>query len=535
MKKKKLLFFSGSILTLAVSLFTLNAIKNVDVSYAQLEGVPTTDFKTNVTASTEHINLVGQALGSNSQIAVNFDVEKDIKYGNYPLYKLTKNRVTPANTETFEINGETVNPMDVNDAGLKRILQVGYSNISHAKTVFNANNYGSVTDTEKEYITQIAIWIYLYENEDNFATTYCKNEGCEFFNSSTFAAVPLTDVYAALNRAVQNNGKLKYIQDILSEAENASIVPSQNPFIANASGLSEYTFYDDHILTGEFKFTSVFSNDFISYDVSVKQNGYGIYLTDSNGDKLGNGTSVTGLSPDTKVRLYIPITGNLENMDLSNCGLNYTVYSLFNNNYVAKAFTVTNTTNTEVPLIAVGANKTESFSDVLFGSSEIKSIPGDATLHNFTVISKRDAVTSDEIPGAHLSIYDIDDMNDDGKSAKENATPIKSWVSEANKSYKLFLEDGEYGLCETIIPDGYGSNEAGDITPTCITFEVNNSSVTVQQMLNYPIPNTGLFKSKISYTVGGALIIIGILGMVVVLGNDKKKQQKQSEQEQQSM
>jgi hypothetical protein len=534
MKKKNLLFLGSSIFCIATAAFTLNAIRNVGSSYAVgTDGYPNTDFTTNVdTLSPTTINLVGDALGSGSSAGLreSFKAVKDVSYDGYPLYVLTKNKMTPTESETFELGDETVNPINISDEGLKRILQVGYAGLDTNRVVFKAKNHGSVTNSEKYYITQLAIWMYIYKNSSRFASTYCANNGCAFINSDTSQAITYTDVNAALTTAISSNPKLEYVKDILAEAEASDIIPNGTYVSANSTGLGTYNFNNDYILTGEFK-VSGFENDFVAYNINVVDpNHYGIYLTDASGNKVGNGTSLRDLGLDTVLKLHIPISGNLEEMDLDTSGVNYTIYTLYDNNFVPRAYKVTDTRNLDTPLIAPGASKTESYSDVLFGMGELKPNPGQARLHNFTVISKIDATNQQEIGGAHLEIYKGSDMNSDFTAHSDGATAVESWVSQANETKKLFLDDGTYGLCETIFPDGYGINEAGEQIPTCIEMTVNNGTVNVTQMENFPIPNTGLFSSKIGVAIGGGLIIIGIMGMVVVLGNGKKNKKQEQQQ-----
>lgn len=551
MKKKKLLFLSGSIFSLAISLFTLNAIRNVDVSYAiptDANGVPTADFTTNSNFNNpQKINLVGDALGSSSYsngYKQSFEAVKNLKDrdGTFPLYVLSKNKYTPSTNETFGVGSEANNPVNITDAGLKRIIKYGYNNYNNAASVFNnqtfISNYGNVSsDNDKQYITQLAIWLYLYNHEGTFSGSYCANNGCKFLDNSnpdSPVVISYNDVITGLNYAKSQNRNLGYVSELLTLAETQE----SNAVVCNYSdNLKDYTFNDNksYILSGPFKLTNINSSKFISWSVEVlDRENYGLSIVDNDGNSISN---LNNLSKDQIIRVKIPVTGDMSEKDFSGSGIKVTVNSfLESDGYpIVKDYRVTETSNGDI-LLGSGGTKIERFSNVMLGLTKGNPVSTLYYLKNFTIISKVDATNGDEIGGATLEIYNNSDMINNGSAHRDGATAIESWTSVAGESHRFYLEDGTYGLCESGYPDGYGYNEAGDrdIT-TCITFVVNNGSVTVKQMDNYPVPNTGLFSSKTTYTVGGALIIIGILGMVIVLGKDKKKQQIQSEQEQQSV
>ena len=549
MKKKKLLFLGSSVLCMGMAAFTLGTIKNVGVSYAiptDTNGLPTQNFTTNSNFNNPtKINLVGNALPSSysNGFKQSFEAVSNLKDsdGNIPLYVLSKNKYTPSTFETFGIGSGANNPIDVTDAGLKRIIKNGYSSSNNPKTVFDnqsfISSYGNVTnENEKQYLTQLAIWLYLYKNESSFSSSYCSNDACKFFDTSNAenpSQISYANVVAALNTAKTTNKKLSYISELLTLAETNESDAAVCNF---SSGLVNYDFNDNknYILSGPFKLTDINDSKFISWSVElIDPNHYGLSIVDNSGNAINN---LNNLSRDQIIRVKIPVTSNLADMAEKNfktSGIKVTVNAFETSGYpIVKDYRVTDTSNGDNILLGVNGTKTERFSDVMLGIVKGKSSETPFYLRNFTIISKVDATDNDkEIPGAHLEIYNGSDMNNDFTASNSGATAIASWVSKENESHRLYLSDGTYGLCETIFPEGYGFNEAGDQTPTCIKLEVNNGTVNVTQMRNYPIPDTGLFSSKISVAIGGGLIIIGIMGMVVVLGNGKKNKKQQEQQQ----
>lgn len=125
-------------------------------------------------------------------------------------------------------------------------------------------------------------------------------------------------------------------------------------------------------------------------------------------------------------------------------------------------------------------------------------------------ISKQDITTKEELPGATLIIKD--------SKGKE----IDKWVSGDEPHIIKGLKEGKYTLEEITSPDGYV------LSSEIITFEVkNNGVVTEVVMFNTPesveviVPATGTDANKITYILGGLIIIIG---SVLIYKNVKKEQ-----------
>lgn len=85
------------------------------------------------------------------------------------------------------------------------------------------------------------------------------------------------------------------------------------------------------------------------------------------------------------------------------------------------------------------------------------------------VISKQDATTSKELPGAELTLTD------------ENGEEIESWTSTKTPHTMKNLPDGEYTLTEVTAPDGYEVAES-------ITFTVEDGTVKNGRIIMYDSP-----------------------------------------------
>ncbi len=542
---KKLLIIGSSMSCLVIVLIAAFSIKSFDVSYAlqtDSDGLPTQSFHSNVSSSNPTtLNLVGDALSSNSSynssILGSFKIVSNIKDTDeiYPLYTLSKNKLVPTSSELFEVGTEYNNPAAVDDLVISTLLQLGYSNVDNAKTIFNKadliSKYGTVTDNaKKQYITQLAIWVYLYKNKDTYESSYCSNNNCVFYQedgTDNPAIISYDTVKQAIDDAAENSNYkyLGYVNDLIGDAENILTVSSGN---SNQFGnsLGNYTYYKDnnneYILTGEFKLNSINTISFINWDVSViDPNNYGIYITDVNGDRLDN---LNNLSKSTIIKLHIPITGKLTSMDLNTSGIKVTINSL-NPTQKIHIFRVTHTDNGSL-LLGSGGTKEERFSNALLGLTKTTSNDSSFYLHNFTVISKVDATSGNEISGAHLVIYNASDIDSQTKLPVSNARAIAEWDSVEGESHKLSLDDGSYGLCETIAPKNYQP------LTTCVTFSVDNAqAVSAYKLENVPVPDTALFNSNLPYKIGGLLVALGVLGMIFIVKSNKKSGQQEDSQE----
>ena len=125
-------------------------------------------------------------------------------------------------------------------------------------------------------------------------------------------------------------------------------------------------------------------------------------------------------------------------------------------------------------------------------------------------ISKQDATTGEELPGAYLEIRD------------ENGEVIEAWVSTDTPHKVQGLEPGKYTLTETIAPEGYERSKE------TVTFVVKEDGTVDGMVIMYnkpeiiEVPSTSSFKTIAASLIG--TIIIG-LGSLMIYKNYKKNEE----------
>ena len=121
-----------------------------------------------------------------------------------------------------------------------------------------------------------------------------------------------------------------------------------------------------------------------------------------------------------------------------------------------------------------GYQKAESIDFVIAGGkvtgtwSDNMVIMYDAPVPKTVTISKKDAVTSDELPGAELTIT-------------KDGTTVETWTSTTTPHVIENLPDGTYTLTEVTSPDGYQKAEN-------ITFTVKDGIVETEPVTMYDNP-----------------------------------------------
>lgn len=108
------------------------------------------------------------------------------------------------------------------------------------------------------------------------------------------------------------------------------------------------------------------------------------------------------------------------------------------------------------------------------------------TLTNEVSISKRDATTGEELPGAHLVLKD------------STGKVVKEWNSTSTPHKISNLAPGAYTLTETIAPEGYLKSTKS------VTFEVKSDGTVVSKVVMENEPN-GIPISKVDATTGKEL------------------------------
>lgn len=466
--------------------------------------LPSTTFTTNVTNNSS-VNYMENALDSNSQSSSfisNFNVPVNMKNNDnsIPLYSLMKNLEIPKSTEQFEILDD--NPNSISDNGIKYILSHGYNITNTSNNIFATGTFGAVTDNSiKQYITQIALWVYIYENKSSFSDTYCANSGCDFYEPSNNYLKTSAEIRELINTCANISGYsyLNYIISLVDSAKNynggetseISSLSSANLSYEIDSGFT--TLITDAITPT----VSSNENNYMYYSVEVKDpNNYGVYIANNSNSKLTDTSVMNG-----SFKVVVPLKEDISSMDLSSIEID--VYGHFINDR-GYDYRVTSSSDS-----LLNANKTQKYTNVLLGYVPSEQVGTSFNLYNFVKISKVDVTNSEELPGATLVLTNKDDT-----------TKTETWVSSYTPHY-IYLEDGNYTLCETIPPQNYQLNTE------CIDFTVDGGKIVTVVMENAPtsvtVPDTNFFKSKGIYYVGFLLVLTGGLGFGFVLYKNKQK------------
>jgi len=205
----------------------------------------------------------------------------------------------------------------------------------------------------------------------------------------------------------------------------------------------------------------------------------------------GNKVNITKIDSETKKSVSGAVLSvkNSSGKEIAKFTTGESAYVI--NNLAAGTYTVS---EVEAPNGYKKSDKTVSFTvanddktvNVEFENEKIK---------NPVELSKKDATTSKELPGAHLVVKDAD------------GNVVDEWVSTTTEHKIKDLKPGTYTLSETIAPEGYR------LQTTTVEFTVKgDGSTTKVEMLNEPKDNTKVKINKIDAetkeTVKGAVIVV---------------------------
>lgn len=489
-------FLVVSILLLGSLFYLFHDSYAIDTSSFSL---PRDTFSSNY-GGTAKTNLVYNALRTNATYASylhNFEMATNFRdhTNSNPLYSMMKNLRFPTTGEKFEL--VSGNPAEVTDDGILYILSHGYNPTNTTNTIFTTNQYGGVSDNlVKQYITQMALWLYLFEHRQEFSNQYCIEtksglSACDFYATGNNNLMNSGSIRGLLATAAKVNGYqyLNYIPLLVDRAnqynkENSSMLAIHSKtlnYVIAANGKSLVT----EAITPS---ASENAENYMGYSIKLNDpNQYGAYLVDNDNNKLTNTTNLTG-----SFKIYVPLKEDIATMDLSSIRVDITGSFIRLNGYTYHV-----TTSNE-PLL--DGSKKQVFADILLGYVPIETSTVSLSLTNIVKISKVDAASSAELPGATLEVTDL-------KSGKV----VDTWVSTTKPKY-LYLTPGEYKLCETIAPDDYLLNTE------CITFQVDEKKVTAVTMKNnkkVEVPNTFANSSSILYLIGVLTVILGVAFIIL--------------------
>lgn len=554
----KLLIRSGIIL--GVFAFVYFVTKIPGISYAVPASLPSANFTSNFNDTSGVIlNFVNDAISLDANVRDNFAVAKGLKDNSetYPLYYMSKNLEAPSTKETYSVAGGGAN---ITDKGLNHLLKIGYNNTDSPNIIFNRSDMitknGQITDnTIKQYVTQVAIWLYIYKNKSTFSTTYCANHGCDFYqrvtptgsNPAKAQSITYENAlnYVTLASAKTNYKYLGYISDMIAEAEEAKTAATPTTdvmtFQYNKSG---YTVNKTNKTLKSATVTPKLNDEsrFVSYSITLNDpNKYGAYLVKEDGTVLkaasGTGTTTIGnLGKDVKFAIVCPYTDDLSSYDFRTVTATMTVtYTTDDSTTQGKEYSFLSTTDTYVataehpnlrtPTVIYNLydEKVNRFPQVVIPYVTNTSKNYNITLENITVIKKVLDGTSTLLGGAKLELYNYSDIDASSMKPKNNASPIDSWTTVQDQTYKVYLSHGHYAVCEKEAPPKDGDTEYIKLEE-CIDFTIEESGplkeVTVPNSIF--VPDTASRISKLSYILGGILTLGGITGIGVITIRKRK-------------
>ena len=437
----------------------------------------------------DYINLVGEALKeeeSYNDFIDNFKVQKNYATfdNSLPLYSLMKNLTYPTTNEIFRLTDN--NPKEINDKGLVYIINHGYNKINNTNSIFNSNKYGEVEDvTTKEYITQIAIWLYLLENETS-NLDYCIEtkidddvNACNFYNKSSNTLMTVEGVKGMIAQAATKKDYkyLNYITDLVKEANNYKYANTSMNQISNSA--VGYNYYNDHIVTNLITPTpdKQSKNNYLDYSIEISDpENYGVYVTNNDGVKITKMHSIT-----EGFKIYIPLKEDITTMDLTKVRIS--IKGTFLDDTKAYSYAVEN-------------DKDNNFAHQIIGYTSLKEEYVGFNLKNFTRISNN--INGREIPGGTLVIKN--------KNTKQQ---VAKWINK-KEPHNLILNEGTYELCQEAVDDKYVLNTK------CVEFNIEKDKINsenIENKLSNSIANAIATSDLSAYLI--AVLLFSLSGGII--------------------
>lgn len=485
---KKYLFLS-SLIILLMGAITISALFGTSYAIKESNSLPNNTFSSNK-SSVDNINLIKDALNNDNykDIVENFNVQKNYrtKDNESILYSLMKNLEFPTKSEDFEVSDS--NPSDITNKQLLYIMTHGYNLNNTKNNIFTNNKHGEVIDNEvKEYITQIALWLYMYEHQDSlveYCTTTNIDSGinaCSFYNTDDKTLLNISYIRDIISQAGANKDYkyLNYIIELVDEAKSYTYTDPTMRDIANTA--IGYTYYDDYITTNIINPipTNESKANYLDYSVEITDpDNYGVYITDASGLKISNTNDLS-----KGFRLYIPLKENITDMDLSK--IRVSIKGKFLDDIKGYNYKVTSSRE------ALYDNNNQKFADQMIAYVPIKYSYTGFNLRNFVRISQIDSRTGQNLAGATIIIKE-----------KETNKQVAKWVSK-EEPHNIILEEGTYQLCDEKAPEGFEKNS------DCVEFKVTNNKTQSQTIASVPVPDTFASSKIASYIIGIILFALG--------------------------
>ncbi len=304
--------------------------------------------------------------------------------------------------------------------------------LSKGPTVEENNNYLDY------YVTQVAYWIYDLEQRGGGDPT--RDSSVRYLQSQ-------------VNNAASSNATAKKIRNLVDEAKKQTAV----------GGLM--------LSTNTNTLTFALSNDgkyYVSSDVKVSSNGN--YKVSVNGP-----TGIVKEDTSDGFRVKVPVSSVNDTVSVS---ATITGTKSVNHAYLYKA-----------PNKASDGREYQAMA-MFLAENATKNIDltGSITVTTKVEISKIDATTGEELPGAKLTVKD------------SNGNVVDNWVSSEEVHIIEGLKPGKYYLTEEVAPEGY------ELSTQTITFEVKNDGTTTKVVMeNVPKKPNTVYISKQDATTGEEL------------------------------
>ena len=350
-KKKHSLFNFSVVLSFVVAIFGVFSISLFGIISTQKNGF--ISYAAPLTSDTFNFvkgGTTGKIVGANSDESKMFSIEKYYADSakTIPVFCVEQAAATE--------NGVTYNKGSViDDYGLLYLLNNTSANSNVTVTSYNNSSL-------EKYITQVSIWMYLYEKEkkeNGSVATTSKNYISDEDLAAIKSAVKVKDMedandeYFAISDGTIYDKYIKPLVDSALSATNFSTV-SVNVASNDISKTDDNQYYQSDVITVNGSPTNLFR----SFDVSIDGID-GAIVIDENGETI---SSLNNLPVSTKFRIRVPAEKVTETAQ--NAKINVTGHfdSLTGNYYthenLQKVVTVTGTTidaksGTEIEFVGV--------------------------------------------------------------------------------------------------------------------------------------------------------------------------------------
>lgn len=436
--------------------------------------------------------------------------------------------------------------------------------------IINLINNTNATDNEKYWWTEFLVNSYLgkYTNYDSTSRTtiYIINSDNKILNTNKTYKTILSEANNAANKTYTNitlsvdNTKLTftkkedgyYYSNPVKVTSNGSyeVTISNNKFSYDKSG-ENYTFKikeSDLALGSIENFTATVSSkeQAQSYYIAQNYNCGGSYqsvtlmqtkeIKSSVANPVVLSGSVEKASVSIKVgkidsdKKFIPGAKLLfQTEEQKNSDIDGTLITSTNEYFEIKDIKAGTYYIKEIEA-PTGYNKTNKVYEIIVANDGTVKIDGKTIENNIvlvindlteTVISKKNSVNNEELPGATLEILDKDKKPISCtiiEKGKKKLLNICSWVSSSESMKIVGLPIGKYYLKENISPEGYALNES------LVEFEVKGdgktTKVEMKNELEVKVPDTLSSRSALLLAIAMFDIALGI-GIITYVKKNK--------------